>query len=495
MKTLYSILIILLTCIGSAWGQGFTFNNQAYTHVTCYYPSPPDGTITVTISPDNPHLSYVIQVQFGMIFLIFQDNVTGDFPINLHGLDAGNYVISVRYAGSPFSSGYVVDLLRPSPLKFVEVNVTEDCTTNSTMVTVIQGVNIINDDAVPQPFSYTLLGPSGNEIISGTVSAPSFSLPNNLPIGTYRIEFTDGFTCAANGLPHTFYRTFDIVKSPISATEVPLTAQNPTCHDRSDGRARVRIMGGVAGTVSVGGAAGVSIFGNTTHNGIEGEFEIRGLSGGNNNLTITVTGTHGTCDTPILINLTAPLALAATYTTTDPCYGSNDGIITLTRTPGTGTGAVMFSINGGAFQTGNTFMGLAADVHTITIRDANLCTVDIPVTLNAQTLPFTAVGKDPDCFGETVPNATGNITITPNLGSIEFQLDGGGWVTTPFFGGLPHGNYTVTSRVTVDARYCYWDQAITLIEPEEILFSLSVVQNATCDGVADGELAYSILPT
>ncbi len=93
--------------------------------------------------------------------------------------------------------------------------------------------------------------------------------------------------------------------------------------------------------------------------------------------TIYVKDANG-CTLPPLTNITVtePALLTAAPATTDAtCDGGNDGTITIT--PAGGTSVFEYALNGGAYQSSNTF-NVGPGTFDVTVKDANGCTY--PVT-------------------------------------------------------------------------------------------------------------------
>ncbi|GIV22858.1 MAG: hypothetical protein KatS3mg025_0517 [Bacteroidia bacterium] len=61
--------------------------------------------------------------------------------------------------------------------------------------------------------------------------------------------------------------------------------------------------------------------------------------------------------------------------------GVSDGSITVNVVAGSGTAPYEYSLNGGPYQASATFTGLSAGSYTVTVRDANGCTISQVVTV------------------------------------------------------------------------------------------------------------------
>lgn len=65
------------------------------------------------------------------------------------------------------------------------------------------------------------------------------------------------------------------------------------------------------------------------------------------------------------------ISISTSSTSAAPCSTPNSGTITVTASGSTG---LTYNINGGAFQSGNSFTGLNTGSYTIGVKDANGCT-------------------------------------------------------------------------------------------------------------------------
>ncbi len=170
-----------------------------------------------------------------------------------------------------------------------------------------------------------------------------------------------------------------------------------------------------------------------------------GLAPGN--YTVTVTNALGcTSVTPTIVINPAPSAPeVATTIVTQPDCTTPTGTITVTNMIAIGYG---YSINGGPFQPGVVFSGLAPGNYTITTLNAAGCTSVTPVIVinaapNAPAVATTIVTQ-PDCA-----TTTGSITITAPLDAGNtFSINGSAFSTNLSYTGLAAGSYTLTVQNT-----------------------------------------------
>ncbi|MFM7767443.1 MAG: beta strand repeat-containing protein, partial [Bacteroidota bacterium] len=182
------------------------------------------------------------------------------------------------------------------------------------------------------------------------------------------------------------------------------------------------------------------------------------------------------------VTITAPAAISGSGVVSSnyngsqlSCATSTDGQITVTATGGTGT--LSYSIDGGSYQAGNVFSGLAAGVHTLSVKDANNCVVSlssVTITAPAAISGSGAVtsnynGSQISCNGAT----NGQITVTANggTGSLQYSLNGGSYQSSNVFSGLAAGTYAVSVK---DANNCTFAAGSVTITAPAVLTATAV---------------------
>ncbi len=162
-------------------------------------------------------------------------------------------------------------------------------------------------------------------------------------------------------------------------------------------------------------------------------------------------------------------------------WGGNDGSFTVEGTGG--TAPYQYRIGTGEFGPSGTFGSLSMGTYPVTVRDVNLCTFELTVTINQpdEELVARLVSRtDVLCNGE----ASGSVTVEGWGGTIpfEYSIDGGEFVESGTFGSLAAGTYLVTVR---DAEMSTADIEITIAEPEIITIDITKSDNL-CYGGSDG---------
>lgn len=197
---------------------------------------------------------------------------------------------------------------------------------------------------------------------------------------------------------------------------------------------------------------------------VAGEYEV-GISDANGCFTLLT----AFVDQPSGVVAEDPVTTDAT------CTGVDDGTASVSASGG--TAPLEYSLDGGGFQAGSSFSGIAPGDHTITIRDAALCTTDVDFTIGVGA-DITAISNvdDTNCNGES----TGSITITPSGGAVpySYSLDGGTPQSSSVFADLAAGTYEVT--VFDDNGCSVVVSTIVVNEPDVLTATVEVVADATC---------------
>ena len=219
-----------------------------------------------------------------------------------------------------------------------------------------------------------------------------------------------------------------------------------------------------------------------------------GLAAGSYN--IAVRNVDGTCivldvnNPTILTAPSSPSITNAAFTNPTDCNLA-DGTITVTATGG--SGSLVYSINGGAWQPSNIFTGLTGGSYDIAVANAGS-----PVTcvVNGQTVVLedkvaptigTVTESDPTDCGVT----DGTITINASSSAanvLEYSINGGGsWQLSGIYTGLAGGSYPIMVR-NADGTCEQSAPTVTLIDKSTPSITDVISTIPTNCGVADGSI-------
>ena len=199
------------------------------------------------------------------------------------------------------------------------------------------------------------------------------------------------------------------------------------------------------------------------------------------------TATSSTATVTVNASVTASL-----YRKINPSCKNNDGSIILAGSGG--KTPYQYAINGGAYQTSNTFNNLPAGNYTGTVKEAKGCTstvTNIVLTNTVVTVIATKTASS-TCIGD------GTITLTASGGKTPYtySLDGSNFVTANKFSNLVAGTYTGYAK---DAKGCIGilnNIAVTSLAPVTVRASKTATGVCVSDGTitltaAGGRLPYT----
>ncbi|RLD26243.1 MAG: hypothetical protein DRI54_03255, partial [Bacteroidetes bacterium] len=209
--------------------------------------------------------------------------------------------------------------------------------------------------------------------------------------------------------------------------------------------------------------------------------------------TLIVTDTNA-CTVFEEFSLTDPeeLIISIDNSTNVTCFGGNDGSITVSAIGG--TGAIQYSINGGALQGVGLFINLNAGNHSVLVEDANGCqTTQNVQLLQPSQITATPVVDHPDCLNA----ANGSIDFLNPAGGLGppysyTYSDDGGAVFQPFalpLNNLIPGNYII--RIYDMDGICYNEYSFNLIADSDLNIDSFDVIAAVC-GITGGEVTINV---
>lgn len=224
------------------------------------------------------------------------------------------------------------------------------------------------------PYTYTVL--SGNTpVASGAVTSNSTpqAIPG-LPAGNYTAVIT-----ASTGYTTTAQATIVQLVPPVLTTKVSSDYSGfaISCTGAADGSALATATGGK------------QPFNFAWSNGAT-TAQTGNLTAGAYSVTVT-DANNCTAAGSVLLNEPQPMQLA--FTVNNPnCFGQKHG--TIIASASGGTLPYRFSLNDGAFQGNNVFLGLDAGSYTIIAQDANGCETEEIILINAPVLVDVELGDN-----------------------------------------------------------------------------------------------------
>jgi gliding motility-associated-like protein len=449
-----------------------TFNPASYTAGTYNY------TYTVPASGGCPAATAVVSVTIRP-----NPSITLSPTNPTCGLNNG--VIVINNTSSPASGPYVFTSssgsLSGQTITAVPAGVTTITISNSFGCVATSTVNLVQQ---PGPTAITTAPTNatcGNNNGSFTFGAPTggtapytyalgagaftaVSPSSGLAPGTYSVTVKD-----ANGC--TFTKTVSIINIP-GPTAIAGTTTQASCNTNNGTFNVTGVTGGTSAYIySVDGGA----FAATT--------AFSGLAAGTH--SISVRDANNCVFTTTFVINTANGPSGFTTNSTNASCGSANGTATVSAVIG-GTPTYSFSFDGGAFSTATTTSGLTAGMHTVTVKDANSCTVTATYSVGSNLPPTAAVTSSLHilCNGAS----TGSLAVTPTGGTAPYTYT----LTSPSqtnatgnFTGLPAGSYSITVR---DNAGCTATVSATLTQPT-VLTATTTSYPVNCFGNATGTVS------
>jgi gliding motility-associated-like protein len=345
---------------------------------------------------------------------------------------------------------------------------------------------------LPAPKTYAIsvidLGDANNTV----TSTASVAQGSDIAINAVTAQQATCFgACTGNGLVTTFFSSAG-TSYLWSTGETTAAATNGTCElvDSVNIAENTQIVITVDSThdVSCNGLSDGDIF--ITPSGGSGTYSSYAWSSGSTvqdllnqpvgSYEVIVTDNIG-CKDSITSAIAEPVALSVTMSSTDPlCNGASSG--TATATPAGGTAPYTYLWNDAGSQTSQTATALPSGNVSVTVTDANGCTISDNVTLADPTaLTITFNKTDVLCFGD----ATGAATATANnaTGAVVYNWDNG-TLNNASITSVLAGTYEVTAT---DANGCSVIDQVIITQPSSAL-TLTVVetQAVNCTGGSDG---------
>lgn len=277
--------------------------------------------------------------------------------------------------------------------------------------------------------------------------------------GGTNYQASNSFSVTAAGSPYTIIAR-EVGTSVCSVTSIPFTASQPTLLTSSASVSSAISVSGGTGSITVTSAGGTGAItytitsGPTSNTTGSSSGIFTGLDAG----TYTFTATDANSCTAVTASVELAACTISAVSASAGTIACNGGTTTLTATA-TGTGSIQYSLNGGTFQSSNTFtVNAAGSPYTVRARivgntaclvTATAVTVTQPALLSASgavTSPIAVIGE------------TGTITVTATggTGTLAYAITSGPTTNTTgassgVFSGLDDGSYTFT---VTDANSC-----------------------------------------
>ena len=376
------------------------------------------------------------------------------------GIVAGTYTIEVRDASGCTNTSTAI-VSQPFPVDgTIGTLPTFSCFSPGNGGT----LNLTPSGGTP-PFSYSWRDNTTNAVIATTEDA-SFTL-GSLLSNTYTVTITDSRGCVGS-------RTTPVIIQPAQLVSTAIKT-DVTCFGASNGSVNLTVTGGTSPYLY------------SWSNGATTEDLISRPPG---LYSVTVTDANGcTTNTSATIIQPAQLTLSQGTTSHVLCNGQANGSVTLNATGG--TGVYEYSRDGITWQPSSTISNLNATSHTLRVRDQNLCTSQVNVTITQPPVLVASVGS---IQGATCGQSNGSASSLANGGTGTYSFawrNGLNQVvsTAPTLVNVPGGTYSVT---VTDQNGCTDFEDAAIPSPDGPQATISSTTPTRCSDSNDGRATITV---
>ncbi len=285
-----------------------------------------------------------------------------------------------------------------------------------------------------------------------------------LAAGTYTYNYSD-----ANP-SHTFSGTVTVTQ-PGAAMVAQMTTIPITCAGANNGQAVTSVVSG-----------GVPPYNYVWSGGQPNNPVANNLAPGN--VTVTVTDSRS-CTATATGTISGVPSLAATLNMViDSCYHSGRGSLTASVSGG----SPPYSFAWSNFDQDSSNLNITEGTYTVTITDANGCSITRSGTVTGPTSPLSSpfTVQDVTCFGAN----NGSFNVTTSGGTPGYTY---AWTPGTLSGSNPTGLAAGIYSFTVTDSYgCRVFGEDTVFQPATALSATSSHTNITCNGAANGTITITI---
>lgn len=281
---------------------------------------------------------------------------------------------------------------------------------------------------------------------------------SNLLGGNYTVTVNNASGCTATA-------TYTITQ-PTSALTATMDSVPVLCNGGNTGSAGVTLTGGVSPYAYA-------------WNNTQTTPTINNLTAGSYSVTVT---DFGGCTVTKTVSLTQPPAISMNETqVNNTCFGGNTGSINLSVTGGTGSYTYAWSNS----QTTPGIAGLTSGNYTVTVKDANNCTMAKTITIGQPApISVTPANTEPVCSAGT----NGSINISVSGGTPGYTYLWNNQATTATISAITRGVYTVT---VTDNHGCTTVATDTLNSLSGVITPAATVNNVQCFNGNSGSISLS----
>ncbi|WP_221391410.1 SprB repeat-containing protein [Dyadobacter sp. NIV53] len=207
-----------------------------------------------------------------------------------------------------------------------------------------------------------------------------------------------------------------------------------------------------------------------------------GLAAGNH--VIKVRDASGCMATRnVTVGSSSAMLISVSAKTDETCASTANGMVTIGVTGG--SAPYLYASDGGSFGNANSFPGLAAGVHTFSVKDNNGCIAALSDTVHttSKLLAKVASLQNISCFGGNNGSITIGTAGSQVSGTLQFSVDNGvTFQASNIFSGLAAGTYSVV----IKDKVCSTTINATITQPGDLTISADLQKAVSCNGLSDG---------
>ena len=396
-------------------------------------------SITVTITEPDVLIgeSEVVQqlscVVTGSIQAINVSGGTAPYQYSINGitfqasnvftnLNAGTYTITIRDANNCVTTTDPITFVQPLPptdIAFTSSSLTCPALTSNVTATITGGT---------APYTAQITSPS---TINATSVSGNVATFNNLAVGSYTFVVTDVNGC-------TYQENFTINPIPFINVTGNLVS-NVVCFGTSTGAVTFNVSN-ISTTYSYTINGGTPVTNQTSST-----INLTNLAAGN--YTIVVTDTNTNCQSTASVTVAQPTTALTLNTTVNPITCIANGSFTATANGGWGSFTYTLTQPDASTvgpQNNGIFNNLSqAGNYTITVTDANGCTVTNNATLTTPVTPTLTISPTSTLCYTAATGSTIVVTASSGNPPYQYNINGSAFQSSNTFNGLTPGTYTI----------------------------------------------------
>ncbi|MBI3510018.1 MAG: gliding motility-associated C-terminal domain-containing protein [Bacteroidetes bacterium] len=401
--------------------------------------------------------------------------ITSSTNISCFGGNNGSATVSASGGTGPYTYSW-------SPIGGTGTTASS-LTANTYTVTVTDanGCSNIATVTLTQPTALTATATASPVLCNGGNTGSAAVTPaGGSPAYSYSWSPSGGTGATTTGVGANTY-TCTVTDSHGCTTTATATVTQPTALTATTSQVNVLCNGALTGSATVNASGGTPAYSYSWAPSGGTSATASGLGAGT--FTCTITDANG-CSITKIFTITQPTALSATTSSTQSTCGNPNGSASVVVSGGTPAYSYSWAPSGG---TGSTASGLASNIYTVTITDANGCSLTATANVTNAGSPTATITSSTNvsCFGGN--NGSATVSAAGGTGPYTYNWTpaGGTGITAS---GLTALNYSVT---VTDANGCTATASVLITQPTALAATASS-SPVLCNGGNTGSATVTI---